>query len=391
MTPPKGFLTFKVKQHNRCAVLLGFLLLVVVWGSFAQKKVKPIKNPVGWSYTIAPKIPLEPGLSSYDFIVDTQLSPMDWWDEISWHARVGEKDPIKREILFKQAITDTLEAWGQMHLRLSSPYKRQAIYPDFTITLTTKKYNIENVQAQVDFNDLESAICEIEATASLRVVTNEGKIILDESLTYYVDEENQSTQLSIRHFMLNPVFRMKFNLLKRPEKRRKLLLRKLKKYESYVLKYFYAKSGEILKSHFLKQKKTMYAATFGVKNKGHEALNDASNMAKTAINALSALNQNKKRNYQKIKSEIEISLSYWEDKLERTSNPEIQKILYANLSLGHLLMEDLDKAKACLHQIPESKTLQKTTVFHGGFDYYLTGLSEAIATKEKYGELAQIQ
>lgn len=391
MTPPKGFLTFKIKQHNRCVILLGFILLIVASGSHAQKKVKPIKNPVGWSYTIAPKTPLEQHLSFYDFIVDTQLSPMDWWDEISWHARVAEKDPIKKEILLKQSIADTLEAWGQKYLRLNSSFKRQAIHPDFTITLTTEKYTVENVQSQVDFNDLKSAICEIKATARLRVITKDGKIILDQPLTYYVDEENQSTLLSIRHFMLNPVFQMKYNLMKKPEKQRKLVLRKLKRYESYVLEYFYVKSGEILKSHFLKQKKTMYAATFGIKNKGHEALNDASTTAKTAINALSDLNQNKKRNYQEIKSEIEISLSYWEDKLERTSNPEIQKFLYANLSLAHLFMDDLDKAKACLHQIPESETLGQTTVFQGGFDYYLTGLSEAIATKEKHGELAKIQ
>ena len=362
-----------------------------IWGSYAQKKVKPIKNPVGWSYTIAPKTPLEPGLSSYDFIVDTQLSPMDWWDEIYWHARVAEKDPIKKEILFKQAITDTLEAWVQKHLRLSPSYKRQTIHPDFRITLTTEEYSIENVQAQVDFNDLESPICEIRATARLRVITKDGKIILDQPLTYYVDEEKQSTLLSIRHFMLNPVFQMKYNLMKKPEKRRKLVLRKLKRYESYVLEYFYVKSGEIIKSHFMEQKKTVYAATFGVKNRGHEALNDASDTAETAINALSALNKRKKKTYKDLKPEIEIALSYWEDKLERTSNPEIQKFLYANLSLGHLLMDNVVKAKACLQQIPESDTLQKTTVFKGDFDYYLTGLSRAIVVKEMHGELAQIR
>nr|WP_299345770.1 hypothetical protein [Allomuricauda sp.] len=368
------------------------LVLSLPFGCHAQKKIKPIKNPVGWSYMIAPKTPLDKEMTTYEIIVDSHLNPMDWWDEISWSAQVSEKDSYERRRLYQQAISDTLNVWADKYMAFKKyPYRKNTDSPDITITLKTEEYKVENVQLEVDFSDLESAICEVIATARLTVIDRVGNVLLDTPLVFYADEEKKSTFLPLRHFMLNPVFKMKYNLKKKPEKKRKLLNKKLDKYESDVLEYFYIKSGEILREHFLEQQKTVYAATFGVKNKGHEALNDASESAKQAINALSALSKKKRKSFEEVKSEIQISLGYWKDKLDRTTDMEIRKFIHANLSLGYLLMNDLESAKKYLNQIPEFETLHKKTLFEGGFNYYLKGVSEAIAIKDKYGDLATIQ
>ncbi|MEO0900740.1 MAG: hypothetical protein AAFY00_01540, partial [Bacteroidota bacterium] len=323
---------------------------------------------------------------------DSHLSPMDWWDEISWKAQSTVEDYQEKERLFQEAISDTLDAWADRHMAFKKyPYRKDTGNPNFTIVLKTEEYKVENVQTEVDFSDLESAICEVNATARLTVTSQSGDVLLDTPIVFYVDEEHKSKLLPIGHFMLNPVFKMKYNLKRKPEKKRKLLNKKLAKYEADVLEYFYVKSGEILREHFLEQKKTAYAATFGVKNKGHEALNDACNSAKTAINALSALSKKKKKNYQEIKPEIETCLNYWQDKLKRTQNQDIQKYLKANLALGHLLLGDLEASKKYLHQIPDFESLDRKFMLQGSFHYYLTGLSEAIAVSEKYGDLAQIQ
>ncbi|MEM9362219.1 MAG: hypothetical protein AAGA43_06260 [Bacteroidota bacterium] len=365
-----------------------FLPLII----YAQKKIKPIKNPVSWSYTIAPKTPLDESMTTYDIIVDSHLSPMDWWDEISWKAQSTAEGFGEKERLFQEAISDTLDAWADRHMALKKwPYRKNTSDPHFTIVLKTEEYKVENIQTEVDFSDLESAICEVNATARLTVTSHTGDMLLDTPIVFYVDEEHKSKLLPIGHFMLNPVFKMKYNLKRKPEKKQKLLNKKLAKYEADVLEYFYVKSGEILREHLLEQKKTVYAATFGVKNKGYEALNDACNSAKMAINALSAFSEKKRKSYQEIKPEIEVCLSYWEDKLERTTNPEIQKYLMANLSLGHLLMNNLEVSKAYLHQIPEVGNLDRKLLLQGGLNYYLNGLSEAIDVREKYGELAQIE
>nr|WP_298998977.1 hypothetical protein [uncultured Allomuricauda sp.] len=370
-----------------CAVILFF-----PFGIMAQKKIKPIKNPVAWSYTITPKNPLEQDIASYNILIDSHLSPMDWWDEVSWSAQVSTKDSFEKERLYKEAISDTLNVWADRYMAFNKyPYRKNSSDPDVNITLKTEEYKIENVQMDVDFSDMESAICEVIASARLTVSNRNGDILLDIPIVFYVNQENKSTLLSIRHFMLNPVFNMKYNLKKKPEKKRKLLNKKLAKYESDVLRYFYVKSGEILREHFMEQKKSVYAATFGIKNKGHEALNDASESTKKAINALSALSKKKRKTIKDIRPEIETAIDYWLDKLERTTDPEIRKLLHANLSLGNLFLGNIEDAKKCIHQIPEFETLEKKTLFQGGFNYYLFGLSEAISTKERHGDLAQIQ
>ncbi|MEM9076041.1 MAG: hypothetical protein AAGC43_03335 [Bacteroidota bacterium] len=378
------------KQYKTMAILI--FLILIPFGSNAQKKIKPIKNPVSWSYTIAPKSPLDESMSTYDIIVDSHLCPMDWWDEISWKAQSTEEDYRKKERLFQEAISDTLNSWADRHIAFNKwPYRKSTNNPDFTIVLKTEKYKIENVQSDIDFADMESALCEVNATARLTVTSHTGDILLDTPMVFYVDERQESKWLPIRHFMLNPVFQMKYNLKRNPEKKRKLLNKKLAKYEADVLEYFYIESGEILREHFLEQKKTVYAATFGVKNKGHEALNDACDSAQKAINALSAVNKRKKKNYLEIQPEVEICLGYWQDKLERTENQQIRKYLMANLSLGHLLMGNLEKSKRFLHQIPDCKNLDQKIALQGGFHYYLYGLSKAIDIRERYGALAQIQ
>ncbi|PRX54715.1 hypothetical protein [Flagellimonas meridianipacifica] len=383
-----------LKNNNSTTKIRNICLffMAVSFGVSAQKKIKPIKNPVSWSYTIAPKTPLSQNISTYDILVDSNLSPMDWWDEISWNAKSKEGDLQERDRLFQEAISDTLDTWAKKYMEFNqSPYSRTNQNPDITITLKTLYYKIENLQSDIDFSDKESIICQIDATASLTVVTRYKDTLLSYPITFYVDEKEKSTSLPIGHFLQNPIFKMKYNLKKNPQKKLKLLGKKLVKYEADVLEFFYKKSGEILREHFLKQNKTVYSAIFGIKNKGHEALNDACYSAKTAINTLSAGSKKKKRNHQEIKPEIEICLNYWQDKLDRTSNPEIQKIIFANLSLGHLLMDNLEESKKYLSQIAEFENLPNRILLHEEFNYYLIGLAEAIETKERYGELAQIQ
>ena len=357
----------------------------------AQKKIKPIKNTVSWSYNIAPNTPLDESMTTYNIVVDSHLSPMDWWDEISWKAHNSVEDSREVDKRFQEAMSDTLDAWSDRYMALNRSYRKIIEDPHFTVVLKTEEYQVKNVQRHIDFDNMESSLCEINARARLTVTSQTGDVLLDTSIIFYVEESRKSKWLPIRHFMLNPVFRMKYNLNKKPEQRRRLLNRKLAKYEADVLEYFFLKSGEILREQFVERKRTVHTATFGVKNKGHEALNDACSSAKNAIDALSALSKKRRKTLEEIAPDIEICLSYWKDKLERTKNPEIQKYLYANLSLGHLLMNDIKEAKKCIHQIPEFESLGKETQKEGEFTYYLKGITEAISIKEKYGDLAQIQ
>ncbi len=105
---------------------------------------------------------------------------------------------------------------------------------------------------------------------------------------------------------------------------------------------------------------------------------------------MSALSKKKRKSLADIQPDIMDTIDYCEDKLSRTESPEISKYLHANLSLGYLLANQLEKAKTHLHTIPEYETIHEKTLFQGGFDYYLSGLDAAINTKEKYQGLATI-
>ena len=370
-----------------CAVILGLSPTLLA----AQKKIKPIKNPVAWTYSVQPKNPLEANLKTYQIKVKTDLDPMDWGEEVGIYSALGSMDSRKKNLVIQEAKEDTLRVWTDRYIALKKqPYARTHHNPDFTITLTTETYKVENVQLDVDFSDMESAICNVNARARLTVVTQEGSVVLDENIPYYVDEEEKSTLLPIRMFMLNPVFKLKYNLKKKPEKKKAQLQRKLEKYEAVVLRYFYEKTGQILKEQFLGQTIAVYAATFGIKNKGHEALNETCEVLKKDINALSALSKKKRKSLADIQPDIMDTIDYCEDKLSRTESPEISKYLHANLSLGYLLANQLEKAKTHLQTIPEYETIHEKTLFPGGFDYYLSGLDAAINTKEKYQGLATI-
>ncbi|MEO1485310.1 MAG: hypothetical protein AAFU57_06165 [Bacteroidota bacterium] len=370
-----------------CAAILSLTPALIT----AQKKIKPIKNPVAWTYSVQPKSPLDSSLQTYQIVVKTDLDPMDWGEETGLSMALGNMDYREKKLVIQAAKEDTLRVWSDRYIALKKkPFARTQHNPDFTITLTTETYKVENVQLDVDFSDMESTICNVNATARLTVVSQKGDIILNEEIPYYVDEEEKSTLLPIRMFMLNPVFKLKYNLKKKPEKKKAQLQRKLEKYESVVLHYFYEKSGTLLKEHFLGQKIDVYAATFGIKNKGHEALNEASEIAKQDINSLSALSKKKKKSLKDIQPDLLDSIDYWEDKLERTESPEINKYLHANLTLGYLLTAQLEKAAAHLKVIPEYTTIHEKTLFQGSFEYYLSGLDKALKTKEKYSGLATI-
>lgn len=372
-------------------VAFAIVLAVAPTLSWAQKKIKPIKNPVAWTYSVQPRTPLDADLKTYNVVIKTDLDPMDWGEEEGLRRALGNMDYREKKLVVQEAKEDTIRAWSDRYIALKKkPYARTLNHPDFTITLTTETYNVEDVQLDVDFSDMESAICNVNARARLTVITHAGAIVLDEEIQYYVDEEEQSTLLPIRMFMLNPVFKLKYNLKKKPEKKKAQLQRKLEKYESVVLRYFYEKSGAILKEHFLGQKIDVYAATFGLKNKGHEALNEASEIAKVNINALGALSKKKRKSLPEIQPDLLNSIDYWEDKLERTQTPEISKYLHANLSLGYLLTNQLEKAKTHLKTIPEYATINEKTLFQGSFDYYLSGLDKAIHTQEHYATLVEI-
>ncbi|MEM9648114.1 MAG: hypothetical protein AAF969_06505 [Bacteroidota bacterium] len=377
---------YKILQIN--TLLLMFSSLAI----YGQKKIKAIKNPVAWTYAMKPISPLPEGVKTYSIDIVTDLDPMDFWDEARWSAQVQENDFEKKEMLRKEAVQDTLRKWGTNYMGLNRhPYVELYQNQDLKIKLTTDSFQLDNLQLDVDYSDPESILGELNITARLTVHTKHGEVLLDESLRYLIDDvEGQTTLFKVRHFMMNPSFKLKFKMTKKPEKKRKLLEKRIKRYQADILEHFVIESGKIIREHYLPQSHSAYAATFGIKNKGNEALNEASENAKLAINGLSALSKKRRKTWNEAETELKNAMNNWKDMLDRTSDPEAQKLLTANMALGYLLTEQLELCRQHLIQIPQYSDLASRGFLTGNFIYYLKGLDAALAVKEKYGTNATL-
>ncbi|WP_420601932.1 hypothetical protein [Flagellimonas sp.] len=357
----------------------------------AQKKVKIKKEPVAWSYEISPENPLNENLKTYKVVVDTKLDPMDYWDEINWSLKVKEQDVLKRRKLYDEAVRDTINKWANKYLDLNErPYVRSSP-SDFTIKLSTNQFSVEMIQTNIDYDDPESVLGQVNVAARLVVLTSEGNILLDKEIRFYIDDpDGPTTHFKLKHLVVNPTFKLKLRMTKKPEKRKKLLEKRIKRFEADILEFFMEEASAILKDQYLPQYIDSYAGIFSVKNKGHEALNEANITARMAINSLSALSKKKRKTMEQVKPDLEYARDYYTDKLTRTTDPTIQNALNANLATVLLILGDVESAKFQIKNIPEFEELDKKTIWEGSFTYYLRGLADAISIKEKYGERAQL-
>nr|WP_299068469.1 hypothetical protein [uncultured Allomuricauda sp.] len=368
-----------------------FLLCVLPLFCMGQKKIKLTKAPVAWTYEISPSTPLDESLRTFSATVNTKLDPMDFWDDINWAMQMGEMDLEERARLRRQAAKDTIAKWSKQYLLNSRPFVWVKTNPDFYVELSTDTFKMEHVQLDVDYSNPESIMGEINVAARLLVKTAQDEVLLDKEIRYYIDDKDGLTnKLRLRHLVFNPSFKVKYKMTKKPEKKRKLLEKRIKKYEADILEYFIQEAGRILKEHYLVQQVNAYSAMFGVKSKDYEALNDANEIAKKSINSLSALSKKKRKLLSEIKPDLEYARDYWTDKLTRTTDPTIQNALNANLSAVLLILGDIEAAKFHIKNIPEYEELGSKTIWDGSFTYYLQGLANAIAIKEQYGVRAQL-
>ncbi|MBO0323093.1 hypothetical protein J0X14_12365 [Muricauda sp. CAU 1633] len=368
------------------------LLLVTPLFIIGQKKIKTKTTPLGWSYTIAPLIDLPDETKAYSIAVDTNLDPMDFWDELNWNQQVSEKNPEKRQLLYQQAVQDTLNKWTKNYLELSdAKFNRTNSSPDFTITLVTETFTIDSLPTAIDYSNQDAVLGEINVSATLTVQTAQGKTILQKKIPYYIDDpDGPTTTLRLRHFILNPAFKLKLKLTKKPEKQRSLLTNRIKRFEADILESFMQEAGNILKNNFLFQQKDAYGAMFVFKDKEYDQFNKHAEASEEAINSLSALSKKKRKTLEEIRPILESAVILWQKELPKSNHPDVQDALNANIALASLLLDDMIAAKLHLSNIPDVENLDKKMMVMGSSNYYLKGLQEAISIKEDSGDRVQV-
>lgn len=372
-------------------ILLAMLLITPLL-SMGQKKIKTKTTPVGWSYTIAPLINLPDEIKSYSIAVETDLDPMGFWDELNWNMQVSEKNSEKRQLLYQQAVQDTLNKWTENYLKLNDvKFNQTNTSPDFTITLVTDTFTMDSIPDTIDYSDPNAVLGEINVSATLTVQTAQGETLLEEKIPYYIDDsDGPTTTLRLRHFILNPAFKLKLKLTKKPEKRKSLLTNRIKRFEADILESFMKKAGEILKNNLLNQDHSAYGAMFIFKDKEFDQFNEHAETVGEAINALSAFSKKKRKTLDEIRPALESAVMLWQQELPKSNHPDIQDALNANIALTSLLLNDMIAAKLHFSNIPDTENLEKEMMVTGSSNYYLKGLQDAISVKEQSGDRAQV-
>ncbi len=368
-------------------------LLLSCFASFSQKKVKTTKNPIGWQYTISPLNALPEEYTHYTINVDTDLDPLDFWDEINVGLKLDIEDRVESQIAIQKAHQDTINAWVERYMEpFSYPIARTNSNPQFIIELTTNPVQMENVQVDIDYSDQESILGEINVTANLEVRDMNNNLLMNEELRFLLDDHDGPTNLlRLRHFFVNPSFKLKFKMTKKPEKKKALLEKRIEKYEAVILEYFIEEAGKQLTNHFVDQRLDMYAASFGIKDKSYSSFNDLADNVANNINALTSFNKKKQTSMEEILPSLGLALESWKNELNTfSSNPEMTDIINYNLGLTYLFLNDVNAARQHVQKIKAYNTLDSNTIFSGSFNYYLKGLVDAIETVERFGDRAKV-
>lgn len=366
--------------------LLGFLYCS------GQQKIKTTKHPVGWQLEVAPLNPLPENFVRYSIVVDTDLDPLNFWDEVNIAVKLDMDDKYESQRAVDKAHQDTIQAWTRKYLELKKyPLVRTETNPDFTITLTTDQFEVENAQVDVDYDDPESILGEINVSARITVRDSQDDVLFDDQIKFLIDDKDgPSNRLRLRHLFLNPSFKLKFKMTKKPERKKELLEKRVKKYQAEILESFMEEAGKRLVNQFLSQRLDMYAGTFGIKDKTNEKLTSLAASVGKSINALTAFSKKKQLSLEEIKPLLKEAILFWEDELSKTSNTESMDVFNYNIALSLLFLDQLESAKMHLRKINGFDELELKTVFSGSFNYYVKGLSDAIKTKENYGDRAKI-
>ncbi len=373
--------------------LILFAIILSSLASVAQNKVKTIKNPVGWQYSVAPINPLPEDYTRYSIKVDTDLDPIGFWGEIGVRMTLDIDDRFEEQKAVKEAHQDTIDSWVKKNMDpFGYPFIKTNINPHIIIELKTEPVQMENVQVNIDYSNQESVLGEVNATANLTVIDLNGEILLNEQLTFFIDDVGGPTNLlKLRHLFMNPSFKLKFKMTKKPEKKKKLLEKRIKKFEADILYYFIEESGKMLADHFTHQRLDMYAATFGIKDKSYETLNNLADEVASNINALTSFSKKKQKTLEEIQPTLQMAQQKWNEALGESSlNPEINDILNFNLALISLYLNNLESANEYIEKIEEYKDLDRKTMLTGNFVYYLKGLDNAIKSKAYYGPRANL-
>ncbi|MCF6359796.1 MAG: hypothetical protein L3J29_03445 [Cyclobacteriaceae bacterium] len=368
-----------------------FLSIIIIFSASAVygQKVKSITNFTSWSINVKPRVKLDDSKKITAATIKTPIIPLSANDLRKFKMNTLLDDNGRKTKYFEKIINDTLNAWAGKYLVLQGGNFKAKGADDFAnlkILLTTSEYNIKNVNFDLDYSDSESVVCIIDVSGTVLVKSTLGDVYLDAPVKFKIDhfEGKDSNQLKLSDLGA------KYSSDKKSvEKKREMLMKKMDKYESYVLKDLVIETQELLRMSFFSSRVDYNVAIFGIKDKKYASINLTAEKVSKEIKLLSSLSKKKRKTLEQIRPSLVSAVNDWIAAAEDTENIEIQKFFYANISLVSAILEDFESTKMYFDKIPEAKNISTSGIVSNTFKYYVKILFDVLETKEKYGSFTE--
>jgi len=368
--------------------LLAILIIFSASAVYGQK-VKSIKNFTSWSIQVKPRVILDNSEKFTTSIIKTSIMPLSADDLRKFKRNTLLDEKGRKTKYFDKIVQDTLKAWADKYLVLHGEnfkVRGEDNFANVRITLTTSDYNIKNVNFDLDYSNPESVVCVIDVSGTVLVESTQGDVYLEAPVKFKIDhfEGKDSNQLK-----LDDLGAKYSSDKKSVEKKKEMLMEKMDKYESYVLKDLIIETQELLRMSFFSSRVDYNIAIFGIKDKKYTSLNLTAEKVSKDIKLLSSLSKKKKRTLEQIRPSLVSAVNDWIAAAENTKNIEVQKHFYANISLVSAILEDFESTKIYFDKIPEAKNISTSGIVSGTFKYYVKILFDVLETKEKYGDFTE--
>ncbi|KXX67488.1 hypothetical protein [Flammeovirga sp. SJP92] len=375
-------------MRNHIFYQLSILLCILFTADIcnAQKKFKASKSYISWELETSPAKTIDSGGEYYSVEIESGLNPIYQSDWRNLEEKYKSLPYNKRGLQLEECRVDTLNKIADKYLTLKPLYTSNEQKPDIIVKLVNDKFEVNNIQLDIDPSDKESIICETNISSLLTVSNAQGDVYLEKRIKFLVNDQQEGdvAYIKLKDFMLNPTFRQQLRMTKKPEKRQKLIERKLRNYQSDIIRDMIKDARIELKDQIVGYTQTFTGVIYKISVKEIAELEASTEKAANEIRALLSLSKKKRKSFDDVKPVLAELQKEWEAALSKVDNPELLEKMHANLATVAILQNNVEDALKYSKLIPDYEKLENSSTFtKGSMKYNLMQIDSAIKNIQK--------
>lgn len=323
-----------------------FLTFCLFAGLINAQKTKEYRT--GIRYSITPKQEFPKNLKNYTIVVESPLNMITLGEQL--RSKDIDKDNQKVRL---DSARRTLNIF-------SYPIGKNDVKFDFTIKISTSEIKVDKMNDAIDDLQGDDPVFTYTYGSKLEVYDNDSKNLLSIEL----NNISEPQVILKKHLLLNPGLKMRLQLLKNNNiKRREALNDFLKEHENTVFMDILERAKNVLKGEFVSESGSLTITIIGAKGDGdYTSMTQTSEELQSSINKIESLNKDKAIPLGTVTTLFTKAIGVWETELKQENvndkkariNGDIGNGLRYNLALGYFWTQDFTKALEYLDKVPES-------------------------------------